>query len=321
MKTLIAENPVSSHFQWVEGHSVEKKGIQNCTPPEIMNDIVDDLADREFFRSLAQNDFIKSEFPFERLRVRSYGTKITGNLRKELDNISGEYLARRHFQATGKICEEDFPKVWWDGMDYLMKGYPKMYRVWLTKHVSGCCGTNKMMSYWKPDWTAMCPSCGHVVETTEHITRCGEYSRRRMLSSSVDNLISWFYETTDDYDMAMSLSTLLMAQGSMSMREAVMETSGTQLREDEVEKVTSDTDKLGWDCMLEGRLSKEWLKYARKRLTANNSPTSPERWTRRLMDKLIQITHTNSGFAETTKCISKRKVDSRCRNMTTCLNE
>ena len=71
------------------------------------------------------------------------------------------------------------------------------------------------------------------------------------------------------------------------MREAIMETSGTQLREDEVERVTSDTDKLGWDCMLEGRLSKEWLKYAKK----NGSPTSPERWTRRLMDKLIQITH------------------------------
>ena len=49
-----------------------------------------------------------------------------------------------------------------------------------------------------------------------------------------------------------------------------MEISGTQLREDEVEKVTSDTDKLGWDCMLEGRLSKEWLKLP-KRMAAQQA--------------------------------------------------
>ena len=44
MKTLIADSPVTSDFHWVEGHSVEKKGLSNCTHPEIMNDLVDKLA-------------------------------------------------------------------------------------------------------------------------------------------------------------------------------------------------------------------------------------------------------------------------------------
>ena len=38
MKTLIAESPVKSAFQWVERHLTEKKGPRHCTHPEIMND-------------------------------------------------------------------------------------------------------------------------------------------------------------------------------------------------------------------------------------------------------------------------------------------
>jgi hypothetical protein len=33
MKTLIAESPVTSAFRWAEGHSVETKGLRNCTHP------------------------------------------------------------------------------------------------------------------------------------------------------------------------------------------------------------------------------------------------------------------------------------------------
>ena len=90
-------------------------------------------------------------------------------------------------------------------MEELMKGYPKMYRVWTTKHMSGFCSTNKMMSYWKPGWTAICPSCGDAIESSAHIIRCKDRGRRKMLQSSVQELLDWMYESTDDEEMTMVL--------------------------------------------------------------------------------------------------------------------
>ena len=58
------------------------------------------------------------------------------NLCGEVDDLTGEKMARRYFVTTGKVSGEDFPKIWWDTIEHLMKTYPKMYRVWLTKHVS-----------------------------------------------------------------------------------------------------------------------------------------------------------------------------------------
>ena len=137
MKGLIVDSPVSSDFRWVEGHSVAKKGRRKCTEPELMNDTVDKMAGEELLRSLREEDYIHTNFPFERLRVRSNGDKITGNLKKALDILKGERTAKQHFDSKEIVRKDDFHCVWWDGMEDLMKSYPKMYRVWATKHVSG----------------------------------------------------------------------------------------------------------------------------------------------------------------------------------------
>ena len=44
-----------------------------------------------------------------------------------------------------------------------------------------------------------------------------------MLHSSVGELVDWVYETTDDYDMTMSLSQYLMAQGEITFEDAMPE--------------------------------------------------------------------------------------------------
>ena len=147
IKGLIVDSPVSSDFRWVEGHSVKKKGRKNCTVPEIMNDVVDTMSDVELHRALREEDFVNTDFPFEKLKVRSNREKMTGNLRRALDNLQGERTAKKRFDSKDILKSDNFSCIWWDEMEDLMKGYPKMYRVWTTKHVSGFCGTNKMMSY------------------------------------------------------------------------------------------------------------------------------------------------------------------------------
>ena len=69
--------------------------------------------------------------------------KATGNLRIEMNKLTGEQSALQYFTKSNRISRENFQTVWWDGIGNLIKSYPKIYEVWLTKHVSRCCGTNK----------------------------------------------------------------------------------------------------------------------------------------------------------------------------------
>ena len=82
--------------------------------------------------------------------MKHNGKKVTGNLRREMDNLTRKQTALKYSAESGRISRENFQTVWWDGMENLAKSYPKMYLVWLIKHVSGCRGTNKQMAYWKP---------------------------------------------------------------------------------------------------------------------------------------------------------------------------
>ena len=78
------------------------------------------------------------------------------------------------------------------------------------------------MLCWKPGWSAMCPSCGHVVERTSHMARWREPGRKKILRSSVGELADWVYETTDDCDTATSLSKHLMSQGESLLKRLDM---------------------------------------------------------------------------------------------------
>ena len=44
LKQITRENPFSTSWEWVEGHSVEKKGWKNCNLMEKLNDIVEGIA-------------------------------------------------------------------------------------------------------------------------------------------------------------------------------------------------------------------------------------------------------------------------------------
>ena len=94
---VIAGSPVTSSLQWVEGHSVEKKGLRNWTYPETMNNLVDELADVAFHRAIQLQNFIDSDSPFEKFWVEHKGKKIIGNLRRDIDTLTRERTAKKYF--------------------------------------------------------------------------------------------------------------------------------------------------------------------------------------------------------------------------------
>ena len=51
------------------------------------------------------------------------------------------------------------------------------------------------------------------------------------------------------------------------------------------------TDKLRWDCFLEGRIAKTWIEVMKPALAELSLYLTPERLGRSFTDKLLQVTH------------------------------
>ncbi len=45
-------------------------------------------------------------------------------------------MAQALYGRRGVVSKENFPFVYWEGMERVMKVFPEMFRIWVTKHVS-----------------------------------------------------------------------------------------------------------------------------------------------------------------------------------------
>ena len=189
LKQLIRENPFQSRFEWVEGHAVERKGWANCNLEERLNDKADNLAKRVLVAGFVSDEYIDSNLPFEQIRVKVGGRKVTGSLRRAIGNHVGHEIARGFYDRERIISSRDFDLVWWDGLEATMMEFPRLFRVWLTKHVSEFAGTNLQLSYWNKGTTSnLCPCCEQEVESTMHITRFKAPGRRKMFAITARGL-------------------------------------------------------------------------------------------------------------------------------------
>ena len=78
-----------------------------------------------------------------------------------------------------------------------------------------------------------------------------------MLCSSVKEPVDWMYETEDDYDTAISMSKYLMSQGDLAFGQDRCEPGSASDEPSEWTQLVEETNGLGWDCLLEGKVSKQ----------------------------------------------------------------
>ena len=67
------------------------------------------------------------------------GRKITGSPRAKLEEFWGRSTAKRFFNEKKIVLAVHFDSVWWLGYEKAMAGYPKTFRTFVTKQVSGWC--------------------------------------------------------------------------------------------------------------------------------------------------------------------------------------
>lgn len=286
MKYLSQSIKTTVQWEWVEGHAVERKGWRNCTIPERLNDVADKLAKAVLLLAISEKHGYEGDYPFELVSLKLDGQRINGSSRQALQQHWGYSAAKSLFATKDIIKASNFHLVWWGAVSAAMSSYPKMYRVWITKHISEFCGTNVQQYYWsKGDLSPKCDFCGDQDEYTTHICRCRDPGRVQMFSISVQEVSTWMDKTLRRPDLSLAVSTYLLGRGLVTMENCIPSSEGL------VSDLVRTTDRLGWDCFLEGRISRAWTPVVSQILATNGSQLLADSWGKQFITKLLNIVH------------------------------
>jgi hypothetical protein len=88
------------------------------------------------------NEFISSIFLLEKVCVEIAGEWVTGSPKNAVTELCGEQVVQVLYDRWGVVSKENFPFVYWEGMENVLKLFPEMFQVWVTKHVSHFQETN-----------------------------------------------------------------------------------------------------------------------------------------------------------------------------------
>ena len=143
--------------------------------------------------------------------------KITGPIGSSLDTLWGRQEAQRFFNCKNIVHAHNFDLIWWDGVGKAMTSYPKMFRIFVSKQVSGWCGSNSKQSLWDTTISNMCPNCGTARETSKHLTRCQHVGRVQLFRTSIADVISCFEQANVDVALITIIENYLLLQGTGTM--------------------------------------------------------------------------------------------------------
>jgi hypothetical protein len=160
-------------------------------------------------------------------------------------------------------------------MERVMKYFPEMFRVWVMKHVSHFQGTNHQLLRISRSVQNVCLSCG-----------ChDEASRSWVFAESAEQLVQWLVDQQTDSEIKYLFKRYLLAHGTYTLTSLLK---------------PGFHDRLGWDCFLGGHLCALWVEHRARHIKRANLTRSVNFWARGLMQRLLQMTHTQWEYRNAT---------------------
>jgi hypothetical protein len=108
-----------------------------------------------------------------------------------------------------------------------MASYPKMFRLFITKEVSGWCGLNSEHSLWDTSISSIFPNCSYIRETSKHLTHGTHEGRVTLFRKSTKEVITCLKNANMDPILTDIIeSSYLLGQGTVTMESCVPPNSG-----------------------------------------------------------------------------------------------
>jgi hypothetical protein len=175
-----------------------------------------------------------------------------------------------------------------------MTSSPKMYQVWLTKHLLDFCSNNVQQYYWSNGiWSPKCNFCGDHNEFTTHISQCCNPGCNDMFQISLQKVYNWMAKTLGGSTLSLTVKTYLLGRGLVLMESCVNGNDETLLN------LAQSSNRLGWDRFIEGRISVMWLSGVSPILSLTCPHLPIKSWGRQFITKLHNVVHKQRIYRNT----------------------
>jgi hypothetical protein len=229
-------------------------------------------------------EFIESNFPNEEVWIEMGGRKITGSPRAELEEFWGRSMVKKFFQKKKIVLAVHFDSIWWLGYEKALAGYPKTFRTFVTKQVSGWCGCNSKLLLWEEGVNSKCPQCGCKHENSKHLTQCTDPGRLMQLRQSIEGVMDILSDANVNQNLSNMIEAYLLAQGHRTMKDF------TPLHSP-YNHIASAIDNHGWDYFVKGRIPQVLIDDVKPMRCGYIPRGSVELWGAKFIKSLISITH------------------------------
>ena len=99
------------------------------SPAQQVNCQGDKLATAALVATVEANEFISRIILLEKVCVEIGGERVTGSPKNAITELWGEQVAQVLYDRWGVVSKENFPFVYWEGMEHVLKLFPEMFWV------------------------------------------------------------------------------------------------------------------------------------------------------------------------------------------------
>ena len=145
-KSLVSSSRIGGRMYHVRGHVDNLFCQDQMSVEERVNCRADKLASEALVKGVVTQHFISSNIPFKNTRLLVKGRTVTGSPKNAFTQSWGARITQKLFHQRNIVGIDDFNLVYWEGMEKVMKSFPEMFRVWVTKQVSHFNETNHQLA-------------------------------------------------------------------------------------------------------------------------------------------------------------------------------
>ena len=235
IQELVRALPIPVTFKYVPGHQDKHVPYRLLTLEQQLNVDMDKMAKKTLKRAIRRKQFITSILPLEKVRISINGNKVIRSptdaiydsrgretartfycTRKKRSKSKEFFLPRRRRKA--RVKPADFDLIDFDSLDGAMTTWPQMFRVFYTKHITGCCQVNHFRNVCsKGAISAKCPCCQHPDETTAHVLLCENPTRKKLYYESLTKMEAWMKKRETDPRLISMITSSLRGQSTRNM--------------------------------------------------------------------------------------------------------
>jgi hypothetical protein len=282
----ILKNILVNCRRHVRAHQDDSTPFKNLSRKAQLNCICDHTAKQQITIDGSGHHQSGRLFPLEPIRMFIQGEKLTSDTGDLLSFWAHRQLAREYYGSGNMISHEQFDKTDWWSLRKTLLALPRLFQLWAAKHVNRIAGTMSFLSH-QDGRSNLCPSCGAVTETCQHIARCPEAGRAAAFVQSTSNLEIWLRNNRTHPDMQSLILEYTRGRGQVTCLACAMSLELPPFMHD----LAQSQDVIGWDHFMMGMLSTHMADAQSAYLLQHHNTRLVSKWISGLRTQLLQVTH------------------------------